>query len=90
MPLRESESIVLKSYNLAEADRIVELEPGEEAHRVRDLVHAEPDPGTPVANGHLHVRDRRLHVLPQRLALGRRELRQDLGNHHVVAGEDAS
>ena len=47
---------------VADAHGVVELQPGEEAHRVRDLVHAEAHPRMPVAHGDLRVGQRRLDV----------------------------
>ena len=73
----------------AHADRVIELEAREEPHRVRDLVHAEPDPWMPVPDEHLHVAQGRLDVLPQRHPLALRQRRHDRGNHHVVPGQHA-
>ena len=71
----------------AEAHRIVELDARMERHRRRDLVHAEPDPRVPVAHQHLVVDERRLDVLRKRGALLLRQLRHEVGDHHVEAGE---
>ena len=71
----------------AERDRIVELNPAIDRHRRGNLVHAEPHPRVPVAHEHLTVDERRLDVLRQRFALRLRQLRHDVRDNHVEAGQ---
>ena len=58
-----------------------------ETHRRRDRTDLEVREGAPVADQHVGVADRRLDVLRQRLALRLRQVRRDVRDHHVEAGE---
>src|SRR6266566_1573651 len=71
----------------AETYRIIELDAAMERHRRGDRVDPESNPGTPISDHDLIVEDRRLDVLGEGLSLRVRQLRHDVWNQHIEAGE---
>ncbi len=78
---------IARMADAAEADREIERHLMMEAHRRRDRTDLEVGEGLPVADQHIGVADRRLDVLGKRRALRRRQVRRDVRDHHVEAGQ---